>query len=155
MRHGRCANGCTGTREVTRLCDALTRSVRVSVRSSAASSRNSESLVESCISEVSSAIDFSPYQQPSSTYKGIPPTSLALSHVSNAFTMELYSPNFFADFVSKPSASFSVSVLCSIAILRARERRAGGTDSEVAASLRLARASEGSCDACLTRRLVT
>jgi len=46
--------------------------------------------------------------------------------------MELYSPSFFADFVSKPSASFSVSDLCSEAMLRARERSAGGTVSATA-----------------------
>ena len=133
IRHGRCANGWTGTREVMRLWEACTRSLRVSPRSSAASSRSSGSVVESCINEVSSVTDFSPYQRPLSIPKYTLLTSLALSHCSNALTMELYSPSFFADFVSKPLASFSVRLLCSRAILRARKRSAGGINSGVAA----------------------
>src|SRR5690242_14826996 len=65
-RHGRWANGWTGTREVTRLWEALESSARVSPRSSAASSRSSGSLVESWINDVSSVTDFSP-DQPSHT----------------------------------------------------------------------------------------
>lgn len=146
IKHGRCANGCTGTSEVMRLCEALTSSVRVSPKSSAASSRSSGSVVESCISEVSSVTDFSPYQQPYATHFQTLHTSLALSHVSSALTIGLYSPSFFADFESKPLASFSVRVLCSRATLRARVSRAGGMDSEAAACAQSAVAQKGSHD---------
>jgi len=56
-KHGRCANGWTGTREVTRLCEAVASCVRVSARSSAARDRSSASVVDSCISDVSSVTD--------------------------------------------------------------------------------------------------
>ena len=55
--HGRCANGCIGTREVIKLCDALASCVRVSPRSSEAKDRSSGSVVESWISDVSSVTD--------------------------------------------------------------------------------------------------
>lgn len=133
-RHGRCAKGCTGTREVIRFCEAFTSCARVSPRSSEASDRSSGSVEASCIIEVSSVTDLVHI-----SYSIAPAgcrmvlTSFALSHSPSAFTMGLYSPSFFAARVSKPLESFSVNSLCSVTIARALESRAGGIDSDVAA----------------------
>jgi len=90
-----------------RLCEAADSSVRDSARSSTASDRNSASVAESCISEVSSVTDFSPDQPTSRSYQVamIGLTSLALSHCPSAFTVWLYSPSFFALRVSNSSES--------------------------------------------------
>jgi hypothetical protein len=145
IKHGRWANGCTGTSEVIRDRDALASSARVSPRSSAASARSSESVVDSCISEVSSVTDLAHISMWCCQTLQDLHTSFAFSHCCNAFTMGLYSPNFFAACVSKPLASCSVRLLCSIAILRALVRSAAGIDSPVAAcaisaKMRLSRA---------------
>jgi hypothetical protein len=138
IRHGRWANGCTGTSEVIRDWEALASSVRVSPRSSAASARSSGSVVDSCISETSSVTDLAEISMCCSQALQKSHTSLALSHCCNAFTIGLYSPSFFATRVSKPLASFSVRLLCSTAMLRALVRSAGGIDSSDAACAMLA-----------------
>jgi hypothetical protein len=138
IRQGRWANGCTGTSEVIRDWEALASSVRVSPRSSAASALSSGSVVDSCISETSSVTDLAEISMCCFQALQKSHTSLALSHCCNAFTIGLYSPNFFATRVSKPLASFSVRLLCSTAILRALVRSAGGIDSSDAACAMLA-----------------
>lgn len=151
-RHGRCANGCTGTSEVIRLCEALASWVRVSARSSAARDRSSASVAESCISDWSSVADLVYISHLASLLNLIGlPTSFALSQFCNAVTIGPNSPNFFAARVSKPSESFLVRASCSEATVRARESNAGGMDSYVAAysmsvmgSERLGRKNPGS-----------
>ena len=72
-------------------------------------------------------------------------TSFALFHSFKAVTMELYSPSFFAAFVSKPLASWLVNCLCSSDIARALARSAGGIASEAEAGIvRTTYTNEGS-----------
>ena len=134
IKHGKCANGCTGTSEVIRFCDALVSCRCVSPRSSRARDRNSGSVVESFISVESSVTDsihISHVGHARSIYGCL--TLFAESHSFKALTIGLYSPSFLAMPESKPSESLSVRSLCSEAITWARVMRAGGIDAVIVA----------------------